>query len=488
MTAAEQTRRELERGEREFPTLPKELQALAASARILTRKGGEPARGKCIVYWMQRAQRALDNPALDLAVAIGNALSLPVVAMFSAIETYPNANLRHYAFMGPGFADTEQDCEARNVGFVLRRPPNNRIEGFLSEVSAAVLVGDENPIRAPRAWREHLAERIRIPFFTVDADVAVPSRLLGKAQYMAHTARPRFERLRAEWLKPCANLKADREWKKPRGLESYPTSEDLTSGWKKLDRSVGPVDVFTPGTHAAQARLKHFMAHKLKGYAEQRNHPETDHTTRLSPYLHFGQISPITIALAARKAVKEGRAGTEDLASLDNELLLWRELAVNFVTYQDEYDSWKCAEPWAMRSLTRHVEDKRPVLYSLEQLRDARTHDELWNAAQSEMVRTGFMHNRMRMYWGKKILEWSPNPAVAFERTIILNDSYELDGRDPSSYMNIAWAIVGKFDRPWFERPIFGQVRYMSRESTGKKFDSKAYIAQQSEQAKLFQS
>jgi deoxyribodipyrimidine photo-lyase len=319
---------------------------------------------------------------------------------------------------------------------------------------------------------------VQVPFLTVDADVVVPSRLLEKAQYAAYTARPKLERLRGEWLKPCVNAVAEKSWSSNRAIERYDPKLDITAGWKKLDRSVGPVDGFTGGTHAATKRLRWFIEHAFRGYAEHRGEPAVDGSTKLSPYLHFGHIAPLTIALAAQDAVKAGKATAADLDSLFNEMLVWRELAVNFVTYSDNYDSWECAEPWAKETLREHADDPRPYKYSLEQMRAAQTHDDLWNAAQLQMVTTGWMHNRMRMYWAKKMLEWSPNAATAFDWAVILNDTYELDGRDPNGYAGIAWSMVGKFDRPWFDRPIFGKIRYMSRESTGKKFNSAKYIAQ----------
>jgi deoxyribodipyrimidine photo-lyase len=470
----------VEHHEREAAKLPREICALL-DERTRVRRGGAVAKdGKCIVYWMQRAQRALDNPALDLAVQIGNELGLPVVAFFSAIDNFPHANLRHYHFLQQGMVDVEQDLAERNVGFVLRRPPTHEIAPFLEEVRAELVVGDENPLRFMRAKRDKLAGSVQIPFLTVDADVVVPSRLLDRAQYAAYTARPKLEKLRGAWLKPCANAVAQKRWQPNSTLEHYDPKLDITDGWRKLDRSVGPVDGFIGGTHAATKRLDWFMDNAFRGYEKHRGEPSVDGSTKLSPYLHFGHISPLTIALAAQKAVKEKKAAAADLDSLFNEMLIWRELAVNFVTYSDKYDSWECAEPWAVETLREHADDPRPYKYSLEQMRAAQTHDDLWNAAQLQMVTTGWMHNRMRMYWAKKMLEWSPNAATAFDWAVILNDTYELDGRDPNGYAGIAWSMVGKFDRPWFDRPIFGKIRYMSRESSGKKFNSAKYISQYS--------
>jgi deoxyribodipyrimidine photo-lyase len=461
---------------------PEALRKIAANPRVLIRRGGAPAPdGKCIVYWMQRAERALDNPALDVAVEVANALGLPVLAYFSAISNFPHANLRHYVFLNQGLADIEEDLQQRQIGFIVRRPPNNSLQTLLAEVNAAMVIGDENPCREPERWRRVLAGRLRIPYWTVDADVVVPSGLFQKRMYALHIFRPKLYAELPKFLIPQPNTKPQHEWKSPRSLESFPVREDVTHGWKTLDRSVGPVESFTGGTHSAVKRLHDFVHKDLAAYDKYRNHPEVDGTSRLSPYLHFGHISPITIALAVEKAFKEGKVPQAARDSYISELIGWRELAVNFVKFTENYDSFDCAEPWARKTLMEHARDRREHLYSIEQLGRSETKDELWNAAQTQMVKFGWMHNYMRMYWAKKILEWSPDPAKAFDTCVTLNDRYFLDGRDPNGYAGIAWSIVGKFDRPWFDRPIFGTIRYMSGASTGKKFNSKKYIQKMSE-------
>jgi deoxyribodipyrimidine photo-lyase len=450
---------------------------LADEPRVLVRRGGAPRRdGRCVVYWMQRAMRIADNPALDAAIAAGNLLGLPVVVFFSVIPNYPHANLRHYHFLGQGLRDAAADAAERGVGFVVRRAPNNRLERFLEEVQAALVVGDENPLREPERWRRVLARRLRIPFWTVDADVVVPSRVFGRTYFLFHHFRPHLERALPQFLLEPENFMPERAWKTK--AEGYPVDGDITRGFAKLDRSVGPVDSFTGGTHAAMKRLREFVAHELGGYEDGRNRPEVKGTSRLSPYLHFGNISPVRVALEVRRAAERGKARRSAADSYLNQMIGWRELSVLFVRHNEHYDSWECAEPWARRTLEEHAGDVRPRRYSLAELEKAQTHDELWNAAQLEMVNTGWMHNTMRMYWAKKILEWAPNPAAGFDWAVVLNDKFELDGRDPNGYAGIAWAIVGKHDRPWFERPVFGTVRYMSRASTGRKFDSAAYIRQ----------
>ncbi|HEX3569772.1 MAG TPA: deoxyribodipyrimidine photo-lyase [Acidobacteriaceae bacterium] len=461
------------------PIIPGELRELKEDARVTVRRGGEPKRGgKCVVYWMQRAQRGWDNHAIDLAVKIGEALGLPVVAYFGAISSYPHANLRHYAFMNRGLVDVEEDLAQRRVGFVLRVEPRQQLERFLEDVDAAFLVGDENLIRETERWRQVVAERLSIPFWTVDADVVVPSKLIEKAQYGAYTIRPRLYRLLPDYLVPFDNPSAAKEWKRPKGLYSDSPREDITRNWKDFDRSVEPVQAWVGGRRAAMERLNHFAGSLLKNYERDRNRPEVDGTSKLSPYLHFGHIGPVTIALAVDAAAKKDKSLQAARDGYFNELIVWRELAVNFVKYTSNYDTAECAEDWARKTISEHAKDERERLYSLKELEGARTYDELWNAAQTQMVEYGWMHNTMRMYWAKKILEWTPDVRTAVKWAVYLNDKYFLDGRDPNGYAGIAWSMVGKFDRAWFDRPVFGKIRYMSGASTGRKFDSKLYVEQ----------
>ncbi len=450
------------------------LAELTNNPRVTARRTEQPdPAGTGVVYWMQRAQRGLDNPALDVAVEAANALGKPAVVFFAPVPFYPHGNLRHYRFLTQGIPDIAEALRQRNIGFVLRRFPEHSLVKFCEQLRPSLVIGDENPMHEPEAWRHSAAKKLRVPLWTVDADVIVPSILLEKAQYASHIIRPRLQTQLGRFMVAPKNRKAGVAWKKPKGLLALDPAFDITRNWP-LDTSVGPVSGFRGGTREAIRLLKHFIKHGLRGYSNNRNKPEANGTSRLSPYLHFGHIGPLTVALAVEKT----NAPKKDKEAFLNQIITWRELAVNLVRFNPNYDNFECAEPWAHRTLAKHANDDRPVLYSEQQLEDAETHDSLWNAAQIQMVTTGWMHNYLRMYWGKKILEWSPSPAQAFQIAVRLNDKYELDGRDPNGYMGIAWSIVGKFDRPWFERPIFGQIRYMSGQSTGKKFDSKKYIEQ----------
>jgi deoxyribodipyrimidine photo-lyase len=449
------------------------IEQLTSNARTYVRRPGPPGSdGRCVVYWMQRAQRGRDNPALDTAVLAANALAKPVVVFFAPVPFYPHANLRHFQFLQEGIADIARDLKRRGIGFVLRPYPHHHLLEFCHEVRPALLVGDENPLREPEQWRQKVARELRIPFWTVDADAIVPSRLLGKEHYAAHTIRPRLLAALPEFLKPLPNPRAQVAWRPPRELQSAKATDDITADWK-IDRSVGPVSSWRGGTSAGLHALRRFVDRNLSHYPDLHNHPEVDGTSRLSPYLHFGHLGPHTVALAIQRA----KAPQAAKAAFLEQLIVRRELAVNFVRFNPAYDSMECLEPWADRTLAEHASDRRPIIYTEQQLENGVTHDALWNAAHTQMVTTGWMHNYLRMYWAKKILEWSPSPQIAFQRAVTLNDCYELDGRDPNGYAGIAWALVGKHDRPWFNRPIFGSIRYMSQAGISRKFDAGKYIA-----------
>lgn len=466
--------------------LPVELERLTEHPRVLVRRANTlRSDGKCVVYWMQRAMRILDNPALDVAIEAGNILALPVVVFFSVIPNYPNANLRHYHFLAQGLRDVADDAVERGVGFVVRRPPNNALTAFVAEVEAALVIGDENPCREPQRWRKVLASRLRVPFWTVDADVVVPSRVFDRTFFLMHHFRPRLKAELPKYLAPRRPVKPIYRWRPGHAPESYSLDRDITAGFSGLDRTIRPVDTFTGGTHAALRHLEAFVRSRLADYDRNRNHPEIRGTSRLSPYLHFGHIGPLTIAQCIGDALQQGQIPAAAYERFIEQFVGWRELSVLFVRHTPDYDSWECAEPWARTTLIGHAADSRPARYTFEQMERGETRDELWNAAQREMVDTGWMHNYMRMYWAKKILEWSPDPARAYQWAVALNDRYELDGRDPNGYAGIAWAIVGKHDRPWFDRAIFGLVRPMSGASLARKFDARAYIHQNSGEKSL---
>ncbi len=437
--------------------------------RVAVRRGGTPdPSGAVVVCWLQRAARADDNPSLDVAILEANRLGLPVVALFVVRAGWPRATARHYRFMLDGLAELGPPLAARGVAFALREGDEGEVARFCSEVRAALLVGDENPLREPERWRRQVAREVAVPYVTVDADVIVPSVLLEKEQFSAGTMRPRVQR-HLEWFLvpgPGARAKVVRD-----GVVAQGFSPAV------LDHLIGasPAAPGWPGgARAARRALRRFVRERLAGYASRRNRPEVEGTSQLSPYLHFGQIGPREVALAVQGA----EAPAEDRRAFLDQFVVRRELAWNFVRFNPRYDSIEGCEPWARRTLDAHRADQREYLYGLAALETAGTHDPLWNAAQRQMVETGWMHGYLRMYWAKKILEWSASPEEAMAHAIELNDRYELDGRDPNGYAGIAWAIGGKHDRAWGpERPVYGTVRYMSLASTSRKFDSRAYIS-----------
>jgi deoxyribodipyrimidine photo-lyase len=421
---------------------------------------------------MQRSQRGVDNPALNLAIALGNAVGQPVLAVFGLTADYPAAQRRHYRFLVEGLVDAENDLSLRNVPLIVRLgSPADVVPALVAELDASLLVGDENSVRIGQQWRNQVAGKLEVPFHVVDADVVVPTALFPKEEFAARTLRPKIHRVWQDYLKPLPRPHAENSWS-----ETRPAGEVLDPDQLMLKLKVGGVPEvpgYRGGAGEAGRRLSRFLRERLDHYAGDRNEPTPYATTELSAHLHFGHISPLTIALEVLKREPTG----ENVDSLLEELIVRRELAINFVARNPDYDRLSGCPEWATKTLAKHAADPRPVLYSAAELEAGRTHDPLWNAAQMEMVVTGRMHNYMRMYWAKKILEWSVDADTAFRIALDLNDRYEMDGRDPSGYAGVAWAIGGKHDRPWPERPIFGTVRFMSYESTRRKFDSKAYIA-----------
>ena len=436
---------------------------------IRNRAGIDPS-GDAVVYWMQRSQRAEDNAALDLAIEVANALDKPVVAFLGVTPYYPRANWRHYRFLADGIAELPRALAARRVGFVLRRHPDHALTRFLEEVRPCLVVGDENPLRVPESWRRMLAMRVGVCLATVDADVVVPSRLFPREQTSALALRGKVRAALPQFLVPSTRPIARRLFRAPAALARLDARAPILDGLP-LDRSVAPVAT-RGGRAAAEAALAAFVDERLDGYASARNRPELDGTSRLSAYLHFGQLGVREVALAVRAA----GAPLADREAFLEQLIVRRELAVNFVRCNPDYDRLDGCAPWARRTLHEHALDRRPWQLDRERALSADTPDPLWNAAQRQLVSEGFMHGYLRMYWAKKLLEWAPSPEEAFELAVSWNDRWQLDGRDPNGYAGIAWAIGGKHDRPWPERPVFGRIRSMTLRSTSKKFDARRYI------------
>ncbi len=433
----------------------------------------ERGDGRYVLYWMQQAQRVATNHALGLAIELANARGLPVVVAFGLMDDYPEANRRHYAFMLDGLAEVAAELEERGIRFVLRQgePPDVALK--LAK-DAAVLVCDRGYLRHQIAWRQKVAGKAGCRVVQVESDVVVPVEAVSdKAEHAARTIRPRIERVRDDFLvgfAPEAVGRSSLDLDLASDLDARDSRATLDR--LKLDRSVDRVSRFKGGASHARQRLEAFVEEKLEGYAEGRNEPVARQGSELSPYLHFGQISPLDLALAARDA---GHAGRKDRSAFLEELIVRRELAMNFIVFTSDYDSYAMLPDWARRTLAEHERDSREHLYDEAMLAAGETHDPYWNAAMREMRVSGYMHNYMRMYWGKKIIEWSKTPEEAFATTLALNNRYFLDGRDPASFANVGW-LFGLHDRAWTERPVFGKIRYMNDRGLKRKFDIEAYV------------
>ncbi len=439
--------------------------------RLWIYRPGQPVSGKkYVLYWMQQAQRTAYNLALDWALMAARDCQLPLVVAFALTPTFPGANARHYQFMFEGLADVEQALQKRNIPFVIRlgNPPD-----VIPELArdAALLVGDIGYLRIQRAWRKQIAEKIDCPFSAIETDVVVPIRLVSdKEEYAARTIRPKIHRHWKRFIEePLQAPQKNRPLQNPPASDIKPCDgiADLP-----IDRCIAPVDAWKGGQNAAQKQLASFLRTGLATYDTDRNDPANNLCSNMSPYLHFGQIAALDIA----RQVLAAKAPTEATECYLEELIVRRELSMNFVYFNTGYDKYEKAVPeWAQKTLAKHANDKRATTYTREQLENAKTHDTYWNAAQMEMVQCGKMHNYMRMYWGKKVIEWTESPEEAFQILIEMNDRYEIDGRDANGYTGVSWCF-GKHDRPWTERDIFGTVRYMAASGLERKFKIQKYV------------
>ncbi len=425
--------------------------------------------GRYVLYWMQAAQRAECNHALEYAIDQGNRLGKPIVVAFGLTADFPEANARHYHFMLEGLREAQQDLRERGIRMVVQSESPTRCIPSLAGEACCVVV-DAGHLKVQRQWRAEVGQAIECAMEEVETNLIVPvDEAADKENFSAGTFRPRICRkldLYLVELKPRGAVR-DSLGLRLDGLDLRDVGrivEDL-----KVDGSVGRVAGFCGGAGEAKRRLEDFLANKLDAYSTERNDSSVDAQSNLSPYLHFGQISPLHVALQVKRASGKGKD-----AFLE-ELIVRRELSYNFIHCNRQYDNFDCLPPWAMRTLNFHGRDKREHVYSQEQLEAARTHDPYWNAAQREMVLTGKTHGYMRMYWGKKILEWARTPREAFRIALYLNNRYELDGRDPNGFAGVAWCF-GKHDRAWAERPVFGKVRYMNASGLRRKFDPDAYV------------
>ncbi len=428
-----------------------------------------------VLYWMQQAQRIESNLALNYSIDEANRLQIPLEICFILAPSFPEATARHYAFMLEGLQELVKQCRKMALSFnIYMGDPTVEIPHLAK--AAACLITDRGYLRIQRKWRYDIADVIDCSMIEIETDSIIPVETVSDHQeYAARTLRPKIHRLLDQFLTedklPEARLVLNQQISSlPKGIDISDIDNLLES--MKISAYPSRGKEMKGGTSVAIRKLNDFIQNKLERYDWDRNHPDLDATSGLSPYLHFGQISPIFIA----KQVIKSEFSEEAKAVFLEELIVRRELSLNFCWFNKHYDTFDNLPSWAYKTLLDHAGDCRIVTYSYEQLENADTHDPYWNAAQREMVNAGTIHNYMRMYWGKKILEWIPDPMSAYEFSLYLNNKYQMDGRDPNSFAGIAWCF-GKHDRPWATRPIFGTVRTMTSSGLERKFDMQAYVS-----------
>jgi deoxyribodipyrimidine photo-lyase len=466
-----------------------------------------------VVYWMDRDMRLKDNWALLYTLDIAEKQKTGVVIVYNLIVGFLGGGERQLHFKITALKELQADAEKTGIPFIVildetGNQSQEKLENIILDLNTSCVVTDFSPLRIQRELKEKLAVGLSIPLIEVDTHNIVPAWIASqKSEYAAYTLRPKLYRLLPEYLTEIPTLHIARAIKKAiandvniqSAIKKYSIDFSTLNTYFKpntYNNTSHTIDWIEAGEKAAHKQLQSFLSDKLTLYRDKRNDPIMDAQSNLSPYLHYGMLSPQRIVLETlthtgyriedvldekknkAKVNLEGPLSLIDhVGAFLEELIVRRELADNFCLYNQDYDSYTCFPAWAKETLRKHKDDPKEFIYSLTQFERAETHDSLWNAAQMEMVRTGKMHGYMRMYWAKKILEWSKDYIEAQKIAIYLNDTYELDGRDPNGYAGIAWSIGGVHDRAWFPRATFGTVRFMARSGCEKKFDIDAYIA-----------
>lgn len=434
-----------------------------------------------VVYWMSRDHRSIDNWALLYASEQARIHGSPLAVAFNLVDNFLDAKARHFGFMLRGLRVVERNLKTLGIPFfLLKGKAEENVPAFLERCGASVLVMDFSPLRIGRVWRESVCERVSssISVFEVDAHNVVPVWVSSdKQEYSARTIRGKIQRQLPEYLVDYPSIELPNN--------TWTAEQPQTIDWDSLigevtgkGAEVPEIHWCEPGEDAAMELLlgkkNGFLTTRIRNYADDRNDPsKPSGLSGLSPYLHYGQIAAQRCALEGNKVRK---SHSKAIDAFLEELIIRRELAENFCFYQPHYDSLQGAAEWARKTLLDHASDKREHIYTQEELESGKTHDELWNAAQLEMVHLGKMHGFMRMYWAKKILEWTTGPEEALAVSIYLNDKYEIDGRDPNGYVGCMWSICGIHDQGWQERPVFGKIRYMNYNGCKRKFNIDGYI------------
>ena len=451
--------------------------------RIHASGQGRPrAGGEFVLYWMQGiAMRMEENFAFNFAAGQANLLGLPLLVYQGLRPDYTWASDRHHTFILESVAELQAEFGDRGVQFAFylaqgRRGAEAQGEKQRSPLvqladRAALVVTEYSPTFIHPRQLKRLREKTATPVVAVDTSCVVPLAAITKAHPTARGFRTDLWRHYPDHLRAVGHVEP--RVRRPIDLPFEPTAvrdiPALVAGCD-IDHSVPPSPTIRGGTRAARTRFAWFLEHGLPRYETDRNDPTIDATSRMSPYLHFGNIGVQELLLRAKEA-----GPADQYAKFEDETVTWRELAHNFCFHDRKHRTVEAIPAWARAELTRHESDPRH-LYTDEQLEHALTEDELWNACQRSLLRDGELHNYVRMLWGKAVLQWTPNAAEALRILEHLNHKYALDGRDPNSYGGIFW-VFGKFDRPFYRRPIYGTVRYQSTRAAKDKFDVSAYIA-----------
>jgi deoxyribodipyrimidine photo-lyase len=482
---------------------------------------GVTQAGDYVLYWMVAQRRVGWNFALQHAAWHSARLAKPLLVLEPLRVGYPHASDRFHHFVLDGMADNAARFATAGVRYLAYvEPEPGAGKGLLAALAAraCVVVSDDYPCFFIPNMQRAAAEQISAPLELVDSNGILPLRASDSGFTTAHSFRRFIQNHGPEHLAvmpladPLARLDRSRRAKLPAGLSRryrFTREASLADGRARdswiaslaIDHTVARAPI-TGGSEAGTQHMREFLAERLDDYDEGRNHPDTDAASGLSPWLHFGHVSAHELVSAVLeredwdpsrlgdpRVTQGSRAGWWGVspaaeAFLD-QVVTWRELGQQFCWHTPNYADYASLPSWARATLAAHADDPRPELYSLTQLEGADTDDEIWNAAQRQLVEEGRMHNYLRMLWGKRILEWSPSPQIAAERMILLNDKYALDGRDPNSYSGIFW-VLGRFDRAWGpERPIFGKIRYMSSANTRRKLRLDGYLRRWSAQRSL---
>ena len=452
---------------------------MIAPERVRRLNDAMPRAGSAyILYWAQANRRVDSNHGLAFAAELANEHRLPLLFYEGLTCMHPFASNRLHQFVLEGVPDNARRARGLGMGYVFhhharKNDPHDAVYRLTS--GAAALVTDDYPSFIPEQYNCTVPSKLDIPYYAVDSSCIVPMQVFGKQEYAAYTIRPKIRKVLDAWLQPVHLPRLKRLWENASCASMVHTGiRPDTLPKSEIDHSILPSRRYRGGRSEAKRRLRHFLQRNLRRYASLAREPSAEATSRLSPYLHFGHVSSLEVALAVRKYAGEHKLIADEFLE---ELIVRRELAFNFARYGPRRASLSALPQWARATLEKHSGDHREYVYSREQFEQAATHDPLWNAAQTELLTDGVIHGYYRMYWGKKIIEWSPSHPEALETMIYLHDRYALDGRDPNTYANILWCF-GLHDRPWAERPVFGTVRYMSLEGMRRKTNVEAYIAQ----------